>query len=100
MPKTSSADAATHVTVDLIDALQNPVPASPFAKLGKNKIDALNELAEMFVDSLPKAPEAKLIYPTKPPQFLQTHPMRTRKYQPTDASDAQKDNPKPVPRVQ
>eukprot|EP00957_Ditylum_brightwellii_P069592 5286127-Ditylum_brightwellii.AAC.1 len=96
----SSADAAIHAVLDLIDALQNPVPASPFAKSGQNKLDALSKLAELFVHPLLKTPEAKLTYPTKPPQSLQTHPMRTRQYQPTDTSDVKKDNPEPVPRVQ
>eukprot|EP00957_Ditylum_brightwellii_P119794 9139966-Ditylum_brightwellii.AAC.1 len=99
MPSSSSTNAATHAALNLIDVLQNPAPASPFANIGHNKIDALNKLAEIFVESIPKTLESKLIYQTKPPQSLQTHPMRTRLYQPPDMAGTKKDNPDPVPRV-
>ena len=47
MPGVNSADAATHAARDLIAALNNPAPASPFSICDK-KVAALKKLAEIF----------------------------------------------------
>eukprot|EP00957_Ditylum_brightwellii_P037559 2840607-Ditylum_brightwellii.AAC.1 len=54
MPKATSKDAATHATLDLIHALQNPVPAAPFSQVGQKQMDALRKLADIFQTTLPQ----------------------------------------------
>eukprot|EP00957_Ditylum_brightwellii_P140695 10717480-Ditylum_brightwellii.AAC.1 len=54
MPKTASKDASTHAALDLIHALQNPTPATPFNQVGQKQMDALRKLAEIFQTALPK----------------------------------------------
>ena len=48
MPRISSADAATLEAQDLIESLQNLVPAAPFATLNYTYNKALRFLAEIF----------------------------------------------------
>ena len=48
MPRISSADAATLAAQDLIESLQNLVPAAPFATLNYTYNKALRFLAEIF----------------------------------------------------
>jgi hypothetical protein len=59
MPKLSSADAAIRAAKDLIHALQKPHPAAPFSQLGNPQMEALNELAGIFYDALPRVEEKK-----------------------------------------
>ena len=47
MPGVNSADATTHAAHDLIAALNNPAPASPFS-ICDEKVAALKKLAEIF----------------------------------------------------
>eukprot|EP00957_Ditylum_brightwellii_P115830 8835529-Ditylum_brightwellii.AAC.1 len=48
MPAFSSADATTAAANDLIEALQHPVLASPFAPLVKNHLRAIKDLTTIF----------------------------------------------------
>ena len=48
MPKASSVHAAMDAALDLITALQNPHPSTPFANIGHDQISALRQLAEIF----------------------------------------------------
>jgi hypothetical protein len=48
MPQTSSADAATSAARDLIHALRNPAPATPFSQLDNTELSALDRLAAIF----------------------------------------------------
>jgi hypothetical protein len=48
IPRLSSTDTIIKSAIDLIDALQNPAPAAPFAKLGKDPLAALHHLATIF----------------------------------------------------
>eukprot|EP00957_Ditylum_brightwellii_P144533 11009917-Ditylum_brightwellii.AAC.1 len=66
MPKTSLVDKATYAVLDLIDALQNPAPAAPFAQMGERKMAALKQLAGIFISELPTVEEPTLIYPEQP----------------------------------
>jgi hypothetical protein len=56
MPRTSSADAATKAASSLIHALQNPAPAAPFAALGDRQQQALEQLANIFANSISTTP--------------------------------------------
>ncbi len=56
MPKTSSADRATFAALALVEALQHPAPAAPFASFGEAQIAALRQLATIFLTAAPKAP--------------------------------------------
>jgi hypothetical protein len=56
MPRTSSADAATKAASNLIHALQNPAPAAPFAGLGNRQQQALEQLANIFANSVSTTP--------------------------------------------
>ena len=49
MPTTSSADAAIEAAKELTAALANPHPRSPFAPIGNAQIQALKQLADIFV---------------------------------------------------
>ena len=58
MPNTSSADAAIIAAQELIHALQNPAPATPFANMGNDRLQALRHLAQIFHSALPNAQPA------------------------------------------
>jgi hypothetical protein len=45
MPRLSSTDTIVKSAIDLIDALRNPSPAAPFAKLGEEQLVALHQLS-------------------------------------------------------
>ena len=45
MPETSSSDAAAKSVRDLTHALLHPAPATPFAKIGADHLDAIEHLA-------------------------------------------------------
>jgi hypothetical protein len=53
MPQLSSADAATQAIRDLLQALKNPHPATPFALLGDAQHSAIKQLALIFADAVP-----------------------------------------------
>jgi hypothetical protein len=52
MPQLLSADAATKAVQDLVHALKNWHPATPFATLGNEQRNALDQLALIFTASL------------------------------------------------
>jgi hypothetical protein len=54
MPQLSSADAATQAIQDLLLALKNLHPATPFALLGDAQHSAIKQLALIFADTVPK----------------------------------------------
>jgi len=54
MPATSSADRATYAALDLIDALQHPAPAAPFATFGDAQLQALRALTAIFYLNIAK----------------------------------------------
>jgi hypothetical protein len=58
MPKTSTADAAIFAAKDLINALQNPAPATPFATLGSEQLTALRQLADIFDNAVNNKPQS------------------------------------------
>ena len=43
MPEITSANSATHMETDLISSLKNLAPATPFAPLCKEKLNALKK---------------------------------------------------------
>jgi hypothetical protein len=53
-PKLSSADNAFRAASELIDALKHPHPAQPFAPIGTSQTKALQQLADIFAQSLPQ----------------------------------------------
>jgi hypothetical protein len=60
MPKLSSTDRLIMSANDMTDALQNPHPEVPFAKIGDDTISALAELAAIFKLKLRQTPAATL----------------------------------------
>jgi hypothetical protein len=48
MPAISPSDAATHAAQDLVHALSNPTPNSPFRPLSPTHLEALRDLAAVF----------------------------------------------------
>ena len=70
MPRTSSADNAIRAANALLDALQHPSPAAPFAPLGLQQIQALQHLATIFQSALPSSeatsPRVLKIPPDRP----------------------------------
>jgi hypothetical protein len=48
MPRLSSTDTIIKSAIDLIDALRNPAPATPFAKPGEDRLAALHQIATIF----------------------------------------------------
>jgi hypothetical protein len=71
MPQLSSTDKLLMAAKDMTDALQNPHPEVPFARVGDATILALANLAEVFKLELRQTPS-----PTRqvvPPAVLQ-HP--------------------------
>jgi len=84
MPKLSSADAALKAAIDLIAALKHPHPAAPFAPLGDTKMNALEQLADIFSDALPRVGKAKNFErgapTTKAPVLMEPIASRTRSH--------------------
>jgi hypothetical protein len=66
MPATSATDNANFAAKELIAAIQNPTPATPFAQLGTERLAALKQLAEIFnADKIDKsAPSPRVAKPT------------------------------------
>jgi hypothetical protein len=69
MPKLSSTDRLIVAAKDMRDALQNPHPEVPFARIGDDTISALAELAAIFKLKLQQTPPPTL--PAAPPKVTQ-----------------------------
>ena len=63
MPITSSADQATYAALKIVNALRNPSPEAPFAKVGYDQLYVLYQLSELFQTAAPVR-----IIPTSPTQ--------------------------------
>jgi hypothetical protein len=59
MPQLSSTDRLLMASKDMTDALQNPHPEVPFARVGDDTISALADLAENFKLKLRQTPSPK-----------------------------------------
>eukprot|EP00957_Ditylum_brightwellii_P038572 2915577-Ditylum_brightwellii.AAC.1 len=99
MPRTSSADAATRAALDLIEAIENPHPATPFPNIGNAQMSALKTLSDIFHQALQPAPTT-LPKPKMPPpgRPLQA-PARFPTVQPNQQHGGPTLNPAPAPRV-
>jgi hypothetical protein len=66
MPKLSSTNRLIMAAKDMTDALQNPHPEVPFARVGDDTISALADLAEIFKLKLRQTPSPtpKAVPPT------------------------------------
>jgi hypothetical protein len=69
MPKLSSTERYIMAPKNMMDALQNPHPEVPFARIGDNTISALAELAAIFKLKLRQTPPPTL--PAAPPKVTQ-----------------------------
>ena len=54
MPYRSSTENATIIARELMHALQNPTPASPFSNIGDKQMEALHQLAKLFQQAVTK----------------------------------------------
>lgn len=80
MPKLSSADAAMQAAQDLIRALEQPHPATPF-DIGDEQILALRQLADIFASATApskRCPEPPRVEVTSTPTEPLLHPYNTR----------------------
>ena len=85
VPKTSSNNADVQATCDLTHALLHPAPATPFAKIGVNQMDAIQHLATIFnravptflstPASSPRVPIVSLMAPIPAPLTLDPAPV-------------------------
>jgi hypothetical protein len=83
--------AAIFAARDLIAALQHPVPASPFATLGDQQLQALTALADIFNNALHQKsqappPTANKSPPTAPPRADKSPPAATPDHAPARAT--------------
>jgi hypothetical protein len=69
MPQLSSTDRLIMAAKDMPDALQNPHPEVPFARIRDDTVSALAELAAIFKLKLRQTPAATL--PASPPKVIQ-----------------------------
>jgi hypothetical protein len=69
MPQLSSTDRLIMAAKDMTDALQNPHPEVPFARVGDATISALAELAAIFKLKLRQTPSPTT--PAAPPKVTQ-----------------------------
>jgi hypothetical protein len=60
MPQLSSTDRLIVAAKDMMDALHNPHPKVPFARVGDDTISALAELAAIFKLKLRQTPPPTL----------------------------------------
>jgi hypothetical protein len=77
MPCLSSMDTVIKSAIDLIDALRNPAPAAPFAKLNEECLAALHQLATIVcTTTTPASPRVgKTAFPIdNQPSPRVTHP--------------------------
>ena len=86
MPFRSSAENATVAATELINALQNPTPAAPFAHIGDKQIEALQQLATIFKQA------------TSRPLPVHEHPVLAPRVKKSPQS-ATKTHPRTVPRM-
>jgi hypothetical protein len=89
IPQLSLTDRLIMAAKDMTDALQNPHPEVPFARVGDDTISALAELAEIFKLNLRQTPPPTL--PAAPPKVTQ-RPCLAKSSNPILAS------PMPLPR--
>jgi hypothetical protein len=71
MPRLSSTDTIAKLALDLIEALRNPAPAAPFAKLCDERLAALQQLTTIFrASTTPQLPrvEPKETHTQSPPR--------------------------------
>lgn len=78
MPFRSSSENATVAATELIHALKNPAPAAPFTTVGDKQMEALNQLATIFkqsvdISSPPNVIETSVITP-KQKSLVETSP--------------------------
>jgi hypothetical protein len=71
MPQLSSTDRLLMAAKDMTDALQNPHPEVPFARVGDDTISALTELAVVFKLKLQQTPS---LTPQAAPPTVFQHP--------------------------
>jgi hypothetical protein len=83
MPQLSSTDRLIMAAKDMTDALKNPHPEIPFARIGDDTISALAELAAIFKLKLRQTPPPTL--PAAPPKGTQ-YPCLAESYNPLLAS--------------
>jgi hypothetical protein len=83
IPQLSSTDRLIMAEKDMVDALQNPHPGLPFARIGDDTISALAELATIFKPKLRQAPPPTL--PSAPLKVTQ-RPCLAESYNPILAS--------------
>jgi hypothetical protein len=89
MPQLLSTDRLLMPAKDMKDALQNPHPEVPFARVGDDTISALAELAAIF--------KLKLRQPQ--PQTLPAAPTTVKQHTcPAESSDLVLASPMPLPR--
>jgi hypothetical protein len=73
MLRLSSTDTIIKLAINLIDALRNPTPAAPFAKLGEEQLAALHQLATIFqttaTQSSPRVDHSTLVTAPVPPRL-------------------------------
>jgi hypothetical protein len=69
IPQLSSTDRLIMAAKDMTDALQNPHPKVPFARVGDDTILALAELATIFKLKLRQTPPSR--FPAAPPKVTQ-----------------------------
>jgi hypothetical protein len=75
MPQTSSNDAARAASTTLIEALQNPIPATPFAGINTTSLAALRELSTKPPTTT--EPDPLLSLPSIPPSAPRVPPTPT-----------------------
>ena len=76
MPHPSSIETATKAALDLTTALQNPSPATPFARYGDAQLRALEQLQQIFKSHIP---DNLQVSPSNiPPHRLQRIPQNTK----------------------
>jgi hypothetical protein len=73
MPKFSSSDAIIKAAKDMIQALREPHPATPFNNFGDQQLAALQQLADIFATALLRVDEQvskrqAIIQPTQEPE--------------------------------
>jgi hypothetical protein len=78
MPQTFSIDAAQAAATNLIEALQKPTPATPFAGIDTTSLAALRELATVFRTSV-RPPATEPDPESTPPVVPASAPRVTKK---------------------
>jgi hypothetical protein len=89
MPQLSSTDRLLMASKDMTDALQNPHPEVPFARVGDDTISALADLAAIFKLKLRQ---------TQPPTLPAAPPTVTQRTRLAESSNPILASPMPLPR--